>query len=190
MTTHQQRKLTDSWLPQPAHEEIQRPPLKPSIGAVRDGLRESLGLQPSMFDELETAPDPAGLIVASVGYRGWGDPAGLFAALVADGVRIVVDVRWMPWGRNRAYAPKRLQAAGRLAGVEYQHLRSLGNRAYKEGRIELADPAKGLRLLELNLATHRRVALMCACRELAGCHVERVLELLTERVEFEHRRIG
>ena len=143
MTTHQQRKLTDSWLPQPAHEEIQRPPLKPSIGAVRDGLRESLGLQPSMFDELETAPDPAGLIVASVGYRGWGDPAGLFAALVADGVRIVVDVRWMPWGRNRAYAPKRLQAAGRLAGVEYQHLRSLGNRALQRGQDRVGRPSEG-----------------------------------------------
>jgi len=113
----------------------------------------------------------------------------LVGGLAVRGVRVLVDVRRQPYGRSRRYRPDTWREACRAAGIGYRSMRSLGNLNYGGGPIAIADPGAVSQLAaELRAAHH--VALMCVCPTLTGCHVEEVLRLLSERVEFEHLRFG
>jgi uncharacterized protein (DUF488 family) len=55
------------------------------------------------------------------------DPASLVATLRAAGVRRLVDVREFPSSRKRGFSKTALAAALNDAGIDYVHVRALGN---------------------------------------------------------------
>ncbi|MBA4353865.1 MAG: hypothetical protein C0409_04165 [Novosphingobium sp.] len=111
--------------------------------------------------------------------------AGVVAALRNAGVEVLADVRALPLSRRPGFSKSALAAAMQAAGIEYMHFKPLGtpadgraaarrndhaalSRIYA-GQLELPEAiAAGARLADI--ATGRRVALLCYEREAHGCH--------------------
>jgi uncharacterized protein (DUF488 family) len=115
-------------------------------------------------------------------------------ALVSAGVEVLVDVRLTPLSRKPGMAKNRLAARLADAGIGYVHLPKLGNPrdnrdAFRRGesaararyRAVLESP-EGLGALEHigELASQRRVALMCFERNASECHRAMVADALVE----------
>lgn len=152
------------------------------------------------FDVLmadEFRPDPpaaseAALWLGSVGYERHKDSAEFARLLRAAGVERLVDVRELPISRRRGYAKTALGKAMEGEGIEYVHMRDLGNPKpyrdlYKSGEVE-----KGRRLytnylheeqreaLErlASMLPEKKTALMCVEHDAAVCHRTVILESL------------
>lgn len=110
----------------------------------------------------------------------------LAAALAAIPNSLLVDVRLVPFARDRQWARTSLAAQ---FGTRYLHLRAFGNRKYKKdgAPIELEDAPAGVRaLLAATRALDDRgepiVILLCACRARAGCHRDAVAAELVRQL--------
>jgi uncharacterized protein (DUF488 family) len=143
------------------------------------------------------APDassarPAALWVGSIGYERHKSVSGFAQLLRAAGVELLIDVRELPISRRRGYAKRALEAALNDAGVEYRHVRALGNPKafrdlYKAGQVEagrelyehflLSERSDALADLAATLTT-RRCALMCVEDDERVCHRGVILEAL------------
>lgn len=125
-----------------------------------------------------------GKTIWTIGYEQATVP-GVMAALRKAGVEVLADVRALPLSRRPGFSKTALAANAREAGIEYVHFRALGTPA--DGRaaarrndhaaleriyaaqLELPEAiAAGARLADL--ASERRVALLCYEREAHGCH--------------------
>jgi uncharacterized protein (DUF488 family) len=146
------------------------------------------------------------LWLGSVGYELHKDYLA-FARLVRDaGVERLIDVRELPISRRRGYAKSALAQALADVGVEYIHLRALGNPKpfrdlYKSGQV-----AEGRRRYEAHLLGERRAdleglvpllrekrcALMCLEHDPATCHRTVIVEALRRvlGVELDVAEIG
>lgn len=89
---------------------------------------------------------------------------------------MVIDCRFNPasrwvrhWNRNEL---------AKVLGERYLWVRSFANNAYKEGRIELVDPAAGLAILSCQPA--QSVIILCACSDGERCHRKQVGEYLAD----------
>ena len=84
----------------------------------------------SVFQEVVALDAVRGVVVVTplwtIGYEGFTSDEWL-DSLVASGVQTVVDVREMPLSRKPGFSKSRLADALRARGIEYVHLRSLGN---------------------------------------------------------------
>lgn len=125
------------------------------------------------------ANEPA---LVSVGYeRRTADE--LVDLLVENAVDVLVDVRLNPISRKRGLSKTALTQALASAGIEYRHERTLGNP--KENREGFRNGLASARQLYINaladgaaealrrvteLASERRVALLCFERDHAQCH--------------------
>ena len=131
----------------------------------------------------------------SVGYEG--RTLGDFLQAIANHrVDVLVDVRLTPLSRKRGFSKTALSAALSDRGIDYLHLRELGNP--KENRAAFQGPAvaSGRRryLKHLNngsrhayeelveLAFTRRVALLCVERDDRRCH----RGCITDQAQQEH----
>ena len=139
------------------------------------------------------------LWVGSVGYERYRDVDD-FARLLADaGVERLIDVRELPISRRRGFAKTALGNALGDQGVEYRHLRALGNPKefrdlYKSGSVEagragyqrflLDNREDELRGLETVLR-EKRSALMCVEHDENVCHRQVIFEVLRDRVGIE-----
>ncbi|MDT0508120.1 DUF488 domain-containing protein [Novosphingobium sp. MMS21-SN21R] len=111
--------------------------------------------------------------------------AGVMASLRSAGVEVLADVRALPLSRRPGFSKTALAANAREAGIDYVHFKALGTPAEGRaaarrndhatleriyaGQLELPEAiASGARLADL--ATERRVALLCYEREAHGCH--------------------
>lgn len=111
--------------------------------------------------------------------------AGIMASLRSAGVEVLADVRALPLSRRPGFSKTALAANAREAGIDYVHFKALGTPAEGRaaarrndhatleriyaGQLELPEAiAAGARLADL--ATERRVALLCYEREAHGCH--------------------
>lgn len=149
----------------------------------------------------EFAPSPAvsstALWVGSVGYENYRD-VGDFARMLADaGVERLVDVRELPISRKRGFAKTALSEALANAGVEYVHLRALGNPKefrdlYKSGKVAAGKRAyqrfllseRAKELADLNqILKEKRSALMCVEHDPKVCHRQVILDALRDRLE-------
>lgn len=125
-----------------------------------------------------------GKTIWTIGYEQATVP-GVMAALRKAGVEVLADVRALPLSRRPGFSKTALAANAREAGIEYVHFKALGTPA--DGRaaarrndhaaleriyaaqLELPEAiAAGARLADL--ASERRVALLCYEREAHGCH--------------------
>lgn len=131
----------------------------------------------------------------SAGYEGR-DIDSFVSSLVKTGIQTVADVRLTPISRKPGFSKTRLGQALQDAGIEYQHLRSLGNpksnRApFWEGRLsegranfrcvlKTDEAVQDLDQLA-ELAQRSRVAVLCFEREEARCHRQVVLQAVRKR---------
>ena len=77
---------------------------------------------------------------------------------------ILVDIRFAPVSRQHEWHQNYLQV---LLKNRYRHVQNLGNRSYKEGKIEIQNLELGLRTI-LSFGTN--LVLMCGCADLRPCH--------------------
>lgn len=133
--------------------------------------------------------------LVSVGYEGR-TVEDLVAVIVAQHVQVVADVRLTPLSRKPGLSKTKLSAALAEAGVEYVHLRPLGNprenRApFWSGAVTVGvrrfqelmqEPTSAACLDHLaELARSRRVAVLCFERDHGRCHRQVVTDEVTAR---------
>jgi uncharacterized protein (DUF488 family) len=137
------------------------------------------------------------LDVVGVGYEGQVLDEFL-SSLVGLGVRTLVDVRLTPISRKRGFSKRALAAAAESVGIEYEHLRSLGNpkdnrtgfaggpdelteaRARYRGLLDDGVAEQALDRIE-QLGREGRVALLCFEADECRCHRQVLLQLLEGR---------
>ncbi|MFC6065960.1 DUF488 family protein [Streptomyces ochraceiscleroticus] len=162
-----------------------------TIGALAAALEVSLD---GLFRAAR--PEPG---LWSIGYEGR-DIDSFIAALASERIDTVADVRLTPISRKPGFSKTRLQTALGTAGIEYVHLRALGNpkdnRApFWEGRLAegrarfatvLRSEAAAAQLNALaELARISRVAVLCYERDADHCHRALVLEKVATHVGRE-----
>lgn len=128
--------------------------------------------------------------LCTLGYEGCGLEEWV-ETLVDASVQVVIDVRDLPLSRRRGFSKSSLSQRLAADGIEYRHVRALGNprelrHALKDGSLAFSDFAPrfrdilGERHLELaelaDLAVSRRVCLICFEEDPAECHRSIVAE--------------
>ena len=102
--------------------------------------------------------------------------------LMAYKIEVIADVRRFPTSRHRHFKQEVLKETLNRCGIEYNHIIELGG--YRTGGyrqyMRTEDFEKGLLRLE-QLATSRRVAIMCAELLFFRCHRRFIADALTER---------
>ncbi len=115
-----------------------------------------------------------GRMIYTAGYYGRDIEAFIAAARQLQAV--VVDIRLVPQSR---FTPQWRQAnLERLFGDNYRHVKELGNKGFKEKRIEIADLETGLPIVE---GIQSNVILLCACKDYDKCHRKVIAEALREK---------
>ena len=187
--------------------EVRQNPGEVRGAGIAELTHAVLGQRMSMtaLDELLTsieitepteAPTPEATWVGSVGYENHRD-VDEFARMLADaGVERLIDVRELPLSRRRGFAKSALSAALADAGVEYLHLRAMGNPKefrdlYKSGQVAagrdayqrflLNERKDDLKDLE-HILREKPCALMCVEHDPAVCHRQVILEMLTDEI--------
>lgn len=85
---------------------------------------------------------------------------------------VIVDSRFAPVSRAAHW--NRFHLRSMIDG--YLWIQDFGNRAYKEGRIELVDPASGLD--QLNNHPADKFIILCTCADGESCHRKQTGEYL------------
>lgn len=131
----------------------------------------------------------------SVGYEGR-DIDSFVASLMSSRIDVVADVRLTPISRKPGFSKTRLGAALSDAGIEYTHLRALGNpkdnRApfwdgrVAEGRAQFrsvlrSDEARSDLDRLAAQAKQSRVAVLCFEKDESRCHRQVVLEAVRKQ---------
>lgn len=142
--------------------------------------------------------------LATIGYEGAaiGD---FISTLLAAGVERVVDVREIAQSRRPGFSKSALRAALSEAGIDYHHIRQLGDpkpgrEAARLGKFDLfltifsahIDlPASRSALNEaVSLATEKRSVLVCFERDPRHCHRTIVAERMAAISSFKITRLG
>jgi len=142
--------------------------------------------------------------ISTIGYEGASIEAFVYTLGVA-GVDVVVDVRDVAASRRPGFSKSALRQHLAMAGIEYLHLRSLGDP--KEGReaMRRGDRAEFrrvfLRRMEseeaqvqfaaaVELAGQRSIALLCYERDPKDCHRTIIAEMMKEQRSFAIRHLG
>lgn len=94
--------------------------------------------------------------------------------VVGEKEAYVIDVRFSPFSRNRAFHREALRAA---LGERYRHVAVLGNRNYRGGPVDIVDYVAGRALLK---SLDRPAILICACADPSHCHRSVSLHRLAE----------
>ncbi|MGX9966544.1 DUF488 domain-containing protein [Roseomonas sp. F4] len=128
--------------------------------------------------------------VFTIGYEE-ATPARLIAALRAEGVTTLVDVRALANSRKPGFAKRALGAALAEAGIAYQHVPALGTPAEGRAAVRAGRPAEMRRIFGAKLAglegqaalaaltaqaRGERVCLLCLEADPAQCHRTLVAE--------------
>ncbi|GAA1150469.1 DUF488 domain-containing protein [Kribbella jejuensis] len=133
--------------------------------------------------------------ILSIGYEGRSQQ-DLLATLTSHGVTVVVDVRLNPISRKPGLSKTRLAEALAAAGIEYRHLKALGNprtnrSPFHEGRIAegcdefrklLAAPEAESALQQIvNASRHTKLAVLCFEKSHDHCHRQIVVDEVDSR---------
>lgn len=138
-------------------------------------------------------------VLCTIGYEG-ATPDAFDAALAAAGVEVVVDVRDVAVSRRRGFSKSALAARLAERGIDYIHLRGLGDP--KPGRLAaragdftkfrriFADHMQGeaaqAGLARLNaIIGSSRAALLCYEADPAQCHRSIVANLIAQRSDID-----
>jgi uncharacterized protein (DUF488 family) len=138
--------------------------------------------------------------VATIGYEA-ATMDRFLAALRAEGVELLVDVRALASSRRPGFAKTALAANLAEAGIEYLHLRGLGTPADGRAAARAGRHAEMQRIFLEHLETRaaeadldrladlvrggRRVCLLCFEADPAHCHRSLVAKALGDRLPIE-----
>lgn len=167
------------------------------VALLEEGAESAFADDAPAFDSAEVLAEP--LWVGSVGYERFRLNTDLAERLRGSGVERVIDVRQLPISRRRGYAKSALGQAFADAGIEYVHIRALGNPKptrdlYKSGRVEEGRAGYGEYLLGeqrdaltglVALLREKRSALLCVEHDPATCHRTVILEALNDELGLE-----
>ncbi|MGW0366449.1 DUF488 family protein, N3 subclade [Streptomyces sp. NPDC002990] len=158
-----------------------------TVGAVAEALEVSLD---ELFQETKVAPG-----LWSAGYEGR-DIDSFVASLLDSRIDVVADVRLTPISRKKGFSKTRLGEALAEAGIEYTHLRGLGNpkdnrapfwdgrldegRARFRGVLRSEEAQTDLERLAEH-ARQSRVAVLCFEKDESRCHRQVVLDTVRKR---------
>jgi uncharacterized protein (DUF488 family) len=140
-----------------------------------------------------------GLWLGSVGYELHKDHMAFARHVRAAGVERLIDVRELPISRRRGYAKTAIGQAMADVGVEYVHIKALGNPKpfrdlYKSGRVvegqrryeeHLLGEQRGALEGLVPLLQEKRCALMCVEHNPATCHRTVILDALRSELGIE-----
>lgn len=120
--------------------------------------------------------------IYTLGYGNW--TIDEVDDLLRDGTAVLLDVRHAPYTTKPGFSKEEL--AERF-GERYRHVPAFGNVAYREERIELANPERGLQIVR---AVEPPPILMCGCSNPRSCHRSVVATLLADHLggTIEHLR--
>jgi uncharacterized protein (DUF488 family) len=158
-----------------------------TVGAVAEALEVSLD---ELFQETKVAPG-----LWSAGYEGR-DIDSFVASLLDSRIDVVADVRLTPISRKKGFSKTRLGEALAETGIEYTHLRGLGNpkdnrapfwdgrldegRARFRGVLRSEEAQTDLERLAEH-ARQSRVAVLCFEKDESRCHRQVVLDTVRKR---------
>jgi uncharacterized protein (DUF488 family) len=147
----------------------------------------------AMGDEFQSERhvDP-GCWVGSVGYEKHRDSGEFARHLREAGVERLVDVRELPISRRRGFAKTALSETMKAVGIEYLHMRDLGNPKpyrdlYKSGKVDEGRERYTAYLHEeqrealerlASILPEKKTALMCVEHDASVCHRTVILESL------------
>lgn len=140
--------------------------------------------------------------LVSLGYEGR-NVDEMIHQLVGAGVSVLVDVRLTPLSRKPGLSKRRLASALADSGIDYVHLRELGNPKDNRDLYRAGDPASRNRFLQLLDTTEAAVALrhiaelmeggvvalLCFENDHRTCHRQLVGDALVRNIpdlEFVH----
>jgi uncharacterized protein (DUF488 family) len=137
-----------------------------------------------------------GLWLGSVGYEHHKDHVAFARHVRAAGVERLIDVRELPISRRRGYAKSALAQTMADAGIEYVHIKALGNPKPFRDLYKSGNAKEGRRLYEEHLLEERRdaledlvpllrekrCALMCVEHNPATCHRTVIFEALQDEL--------
>ena len=120
----------------------------------------------------------------TIGYE-QATQAAVAAALQEAGVELLADIRFLPLSRRPGFSKSSLAAGMAEGGIGYRHFKALGTPAEGRaaarrhdhaaleriyaGQLELPEALAAMAELR-DLASERRVALLCYEREARECH--------------------
>jgi Protein of unknown function, DUF488 len=139
-----------------------------------------------------------GLWIGSIGYELHKDHVAFARHVRAAGVQRLIDVRELPISRRRGYGKSALAQAMADVGVEYVHIKALGNPKayrdlYKSGRVEEGQRRYEEHLLGEQRAAlddlgpllrEKRSALMCVEHDPAACHRTVIIDALRRELNL------
>ncbi|TRV80106.1 DUF488 family protein [Streptomyces sp. 130] len=167
-----------------------------TVGAVAEALNVSLD---ALFREARPAPG-----LWSAGYEGRNIDSFVSSLLESD-IQVVADVRLTPISRKPGFSKTRLGQALAEAGIEYTHLRALGNpkdnRApFWDGRVSVgrarfrsvlrSDEAQSDLDRLAEHAAQSRVAVLCFEKDEERCHRKVVLDTVRKRTSVDVRPLA
>lgn len=170
-----------------------------SIDQVLERLNVDLTAGRGAVEFTEPEAPPIALWVGSIGYERYKLNTEFAARLRGAGVHCLIDVRQLPISRRRGYAKSALAAVLSEHGIEYVHMRALGNPKptrdlYKSGhtaagrtgykRYLLSEQREALDALAEHLRNDR-CALMCVEHDLAVCHRDVIFGALRDELGLE-----
>jgi uncharacterized protein (DUF488 family) len=136
------------------------------------------------------------LWVGSIGYERYRLNTDFVAQVARSGVERLIDVRQLPISRRRGFAKSALSEALAAVGIEYVHMRDLGNPKptrdlYKSGRAAegragyehylLSEQREALSVLA-QLLGEKRCTLMCVEHDSTVCHRDVIFDALESEV--------
>jgi hypothetical protein len=120
--------------------------------------------------------------VYPVGYSTLGSQEYI-DGLMGNPQMLLIDTRISPKSWNAEWCKDALQAK---YGDRYRWAgKFLGNIALGTGRIEIANPAVGIKGLVKYLDEGHDLILLCQCTEFSKCHRSEIVRLLTEQVAVD-----
>lgn len=143
-------------------------------------------------------------MLATIGYER-AELDDFIATLEACDIEVLVDIRDRAQSRRPGFSKSALSNALAGAGIEYLHLKELGDP--KEGReaarngdfdafrqiysaVMASDAAKGALVALEKLASHQNICLMCFERDQLQCHRKIVSEYLEGSLSVKARHLG
>ena len=142
---------------------------------------------------------PVGMWVGSLGYEQHKDHAAFARHVQRAGVERLIDVRELPISRRHGFAKSALSTAMADVGVEYIHIKALGNPKPFRDRYKQGHVAEGRRKYERHLLSvqraaldslvpllrEKRAALMCFEHDPTICHRTVIVQALREELGLE-----
>jgi uncharacterized protein (DUF488 family) len=142
--------------------------------------------------------------LTTIGYEGAGLDA-FIQTLRAANIRRLIDVRELPLSRKRGFSKRALGEALRQAGIEYEHLRALGDPKAGRDAARRGDMAAFRRIFHGHLtgptasaaldiaaawAVEGGSCLMCYERDASNCHRGLVAKAMADRHAFTVRHLA